>query len=67
LSIGSATYAIKAKKLLLRESIPSKLIKTNGESISSGCNHALEIDSNHFYAAVAVLRKNGITYSVWSE
>jgi hypothetical protein len=58
---------MKARKLLLRDSIPSKLIKTNGGSIGSGCNHALEVDSSHFYDAVAILRKNGINYSVMSE
>ena len=62
LAVESVTYAMKAKKLLRQAGIRSKLIKPN--NAESGCGYAVEIDRSDFLAAVAVLRKNLISYNV---
>lgn len=62
LAVESVTYAIKARKLLRQAGIRSKLIKPNDNVV--GCGYALEIYRSDFLAAVAVLRKNLINYTV---
>ena len=66
LTVGSVTYAIKARKLLLRSGIRSKLVKVNENKSARGCSHGIEIDGSDFYSVVAVLRESGIPYSVYS-
>ncbi len=66
LTVGSITYAMKARKMLLRDGIASKLIKVNGNNIGTGCNHALEIDSQDFFSATVILKENHIAFSVFS-
>ena len=67
LIVGSVTYAFKARKLLLRAGIDAKLIKVNGTASVTGCNHAIEINPDDFYSAVAILRENAVEYSVLSK
>ena len=64
LTLGSVTYAIKGRKLLMRAGINSKLVKVSGGTVGAGCNHGLEISSDDFYSAVSVLRAAGVAYSV---
>ena len=63
LAVESITYAIKGRKLLRQAGIPSKLIKPANKN-SNGCGYAIEIYRSDFLAAVAVLRKNFINYTV---
>lgn len=66
LTVGSVTYAIKARKLLLRSGIRSKLVKVNENKTARGCSHGIEIEEGNFYDVVAILRENGIPYSAYS-
>ena len=63
ITFSSITYALKARKLLLRADIRSKLVKTESKS-SEGCTHGLEISEHQLYGAAAVLRDNGIGYEI---
>lgn len=58
--MGSMTYALKLKKILLRYGIKSRPIKSE----KNGCSHGLEINNNDFYQAIVIMRKNGINYTV---
>ena len=67
ITVGSVTYAIKAKKLLLREGISAKLIKVSDTIIAQGCAHGIEIPAKDFYTAVSVLRNANIEYKVYDK
>ncbi len=64
LGVETITYAIKARKLLSGMGIPSKLIKADKIDTRNGCGYAIEIDSNDFLSAVAVLRRHNINYTL---
>ena len=64
LTVETVTYAMKARKLLLRCGIQSKLIKTDAEDSGIGCRHGLEIASKDYFEAVRILGENGIKFSV---
>lgn len=64
ITVGSVTYAIKSRKLLSGNGIPSKLVKIDALLSKNGCTHGLEISKNHFLDAVMILKTNGIPYSV---
>ncbi len=66
LTVGSVTYALKARKLLLRGGIQAKLVKVNGNNIGTGCNHAVEVDAEDFYSAAVILKENRVAFSVYS-
>ena len=65
-TVGTITYALKAKKLLSRAGIRSKLVKVESGATQNGCTHGIEISAKDFYHAVLVLKENGINYSVYS-
>ena len=67
ITVGSVTYAIKAKKLLSRMNIQSKLIKVDASQTVSGCTHGIEFASADFYTVVMELKKAGINYSVYQN
>ncbi len=67
ITVGSVTYAIKVKKLLERSGIRSKLIKVESSASHKGCTYGIRIPSSLFYDAVAVLRNQGIDYSVYKN
>ena len=64
IAVQTVTYAIKARKLLLRCGIQSKLIKTDSQDSGTGCRHGLEISNKDYFEAVKILGENGITFSV---
>ena len=64
LTVGSMTYAIKARKTLNRKDIPSKLVKINE---SKGCAYGIEIDDTKLLSAVSALKENGIQYSLYER
>lgn len=66
-TVGAVTYAIKARKLFLRRGIQSKLVKVDSGKTQNGCTHGVEIDNVDFYAAIKILKDNGIAYSVYSS
>ena len=65
ITFDSVTYAYKARKLLARANINSKLVKVSAE-ITNGCTHGIEILNNSFFDAVNELRRAGINYSVYN-
>lgn len=65
--IGTVTYAIKAKKILSRNGISSKLVKLGDIHSGGGCTYGLEFDNNNFYSAVIELRKAEIQYSLYKN
>ena len=64
LTVETVTYAMKARKLLLRCGIQSKLIKTDSQVSGTGCRHGLEISSKDYFEAVKILGDGGIRFSV---
>ena len=64
LSLGTVTYALKARKLLGQMGIKAKLVKINTKSADGGCNHGIEIQDIQFYDAISILRSEGISYTV---
>ena len=65
ITLGSVTYAMKARRLLIREGIRSRLVKVLPENTDNGCTHGLVIASARFFDAVVVLKKHDIPYSVY--
>jgi hypothetical protein len=61
---ASVTYAIKARKLLERNGIKSKLVKTLSNEKRQGCAYGLKFNSSEFYDTAKILRENNITYTV---
>ena len=67
LTVGSVTYAIKAKKALLGIGIKSKLIKVTSSLKNLGCEYGIEFPSVYFLDAVAELKKQKINYTLYSN
>ena len=67
ITVGSVTYAIKARKLLQRMRIHSKLVKTDASKSSGGCIYGIELKTEDFYNAVMGLRNAGISYQLYSQ
>ena len=67
ITVGSVTYAIKVKKMLLGIGIKPKLIKVDSSKSKNGCEYGVQIPSSLFLDAVAALKKHQIYYSVYSE
>ena len=65
ITLGSVTYAMKARRLLLHEGIRSRLVKVLPENTDNGCTHGLAVASARFFDAVVILKKQGIPYSVY--
>ena len=64
ISFGSATIAMKAKKILNRNSIGARLIKPDLIKSKIGCSHGIEIDEVKFYDAVILLKGAEIDYFI---
>lgn len=67
ITVGSVTYAIKARKLLQRIGIDSKLVKVDNTKANKGCEYGIEFPSNFLYDVVAELKSHGIAYSVYTS
>ena len=67
LTVGSVTYAIKAKKALSGIGIKSKLIKVDSSKSALGCEYGIEFSSVYFLDAVAELKKQKINYSLYRQ
>jgi len=62
--IGTPTYAVKAKNLLSRSGIKSRLVKLDGGEEGTGCTHGLEIYEEQLYSVASVLRERNISYRI---
>ena len=67
ITVGSVTYALKARKTLLGIGIKSKLIKVDSSLKNVGCEYGIEFPIAYFLDAVAELKKQKINYSLYSE
>ena len=63
-TFDSVTYANKAKKLLQRVGVTSKLIKLTRPADDGGCVHGLTLSRVEYYTAIKLLREYGIAYKV---
>ena len=63
-TVGSVTYAIKLRKLLVKNGIGSRLVKLDNTVDGKGCTHGVEISENDLYRTVFILRENGIAYKL---
>lgn len=63
-TVSSVTYAIKARKLLQRAKIQSKLVKLNADENKYGCSYGIEFPSSAFFDVVMELNKQEIPYHV---
>lgn len=59
LQIGSVTYAVKAKELLLQNGIRARLIKTPNPAKEEGCGYCLVVPAPP-QPAVSLLQRAGI-------
>ena len=59
-SMTSQTYAIKAQRLLAKESIPCKIVRFDGERSRSGCSYGIEFPCEHTGNVKNILSKNRI-------
>ena len=66
ITVGSVTYAIKVRRLLERNGINSMLVKVDSSKSERGCTYGINVNSEKFYDAVALLKNNGIEYSVFT-
>lgn len=66
ITVGSATYAIKARRILLRMNVRSKLVKVDASNSQNGCTHGLEFASEDFYTVVMALKNAGISYFIYT-
>lgn len=64
-TVGSVTYAIKLRRLLIRDGIEARLVKVDNTAEKTGCSHGVEISGDDFYRAVVIMKENQIEYSVY--
>ncbi len=65
ITVSSVTYAMKARKILMRRGIGSELIKETKKL--TGCTAALKINDSDLFESARLLREAGIDYSVLEE
>lgn len=61
----TATYALKAKKIMMRLGGEVSLIKLTSKGL--GCTHAIEINERDLYMLISELKSRNIIYRVLSE
>ena len=66
-TVGSSTYAIKVRRMLLQKNIQSKLVKIDASKTVGGCTHGIEFASADYYSVVMELKKAGISYTVFTD
>lgn len=59
-SIGSLTYAQKAKRALAAKGIRTRLIKSDAGT--TGCTYSLSVPEKNYLEAIAILRASNIPY-----
>ena len=66
-TVGSVTLAIKAKKLLARDGIASKLVKADASKSAGGCVYGIEFPTKDLYAVANVLRSANVYYKNYEK
>ena len=67
ITVGSVTYAHKARHILQHRGINSRLVKVDPETSANGCTHGIEFRAADFYNVVMELKNAGIEYSLYSK
>jgi len=62
ITVASMTYAIKAKRALDENMMPSKIVKLPQKYTDSGCTYALEVSSASAQRAAYILDMSGAPY-----
>lgn len=65
--LGSVTYAIKVRKLLAKELIKCDLIKMKDPKENGGCSYGISFRSDKLLDVIALLKQNGISYSLVND
>ncbi len=63
ITLKSATFAMKAKKILSENSILSSIVKLDSEYTGKGCSHGIRVDCRHKARAEHLLKENSVPYS----
>ena len=66
-TVSSVTYAIKARRLLWRAKIQSKLVKLDPNQNENGCSYGVVFPAADLYSAVMELKNNEIPYHLLNE
>lgn len=64
IAVESVTVAIKARRILGKDRISSKVVKSDKKLGELGCMYALRINEADFLAAAAALRRAAISYKL---
>ena len=67
ITVGSVTNAIKAKRLLQQQKIPTKIIKVTPIKEKGGCTHGVQFPTEFFYSAINELIKSNVKYTLYSQ
>lgn len=67
ITVGSVTYAHKARRLLQHKGINSRLVKIDSARSRNGCTHGIEFAAKDFYSVIMELKNAGIEYAVYSN
>lgn len=62
ITVASMTYAIKAKRILDNNMIPSNIVKLPQKYTDSGCTYALEVSAYDATRAAHTLDMSGAAY-----
>ena len=66
LTLGSVTYAIKVRKLLMKYKVNSTLIKVEGTN-EKGCAYGIKFNKSDFLSIIRILKENEIEYYGYNE
>ena len=67
-TVGSVTYAIKARKILSAAGITTAMKKISGSRTGKrGCVYGIEFSANRLYDVMRVLRENNIKYEIYQD
>lgn len=65
ITVGSLTYAMKARKILRANGITTRLVKLDSALTEHGCAYGIEFRSYESYSVYDTLKKNDIKYSIY--
>ena len=66
LTVGTVTYAIRARKLLSSLGIRARLVKGTRPGGAGGCTYGVEISASDLTLATDALKRADISYE-WSQ
>ena len=67
ITVGSMTYAMKARKILRAEGINTRLVKLDSALTEHGCGYGIEFRSYDSYNVYEALKKHNIKYSIYRD